>query len=141
MVMYIKFCFSSKTKRKWHIESILNKWSENGMIICDWLLWFLFALRSPRVLMVMELMEGGELFELVRTKRRFTEKEAVNFTRQVEFKVSSRFTVSFWVCPFAVDSIGVCIILMQWTECSVSSERFISDCSGCLPLPFFQCGS
>jgi len=40
----------------------------------------------PRVLMVMELMEGGELFELVRTKRRFTEKEAVNFTRQVEFK-------------------------------------------------------
>lgn len=43
----------------------------------------------------MELMEGGELFELVRTKRRFTEKEAVNFTRQVEFKVSLRFTVSF----------------------------------------------
>ena len=37
----------------------------------------------PRILMVMELMEGGELFELVRTKRRFTEKEAVNFTKQV----------------------------------------------------------
>ena len=31
----------------------------------------------------MELMEGGELFELVRTKRRFTEKEAVHFTKQV----------------------------------------------------------
>ena len=35
---------------------------------------------SPRILMVMELTEGGEVFELVRTKRRFTEKEAVNFT-------------------------------------------------------------
>ena len=34
--------------------------------------------------MVMELMEGGELFELVRTKRRFTENEAVNFTKQVK---------------------------------------------------------
>ncbi|XP_029198306.1 MAP kinase-activated protein kinase 5-like [Acropora millepora] len=41
----------------------------------------------PRVLMVMELMEGGELFELVRTKRRFTEKEAVNFTRQIALAV------------------------------------------------------
>jgi len=38
--------------------------------------------------MVMELMEGGELFELVRTKRRFTEKEAVNFTKQVRLKFS-----------------------------------------------------
>ena len=36
--------------------------------------------------MVMELMKGGELFELVRTKRRFTEKEAVNFTKQVMLK-------------------------------------------------------
>ena len=36
--------------------------------------------------MVMELMEGGELFELVRTKRRFTENEAVNFTKQVRLK-------------------------------------------------------
>lgn len=34
--------------------------------------------------MVMELMEGGELFELVRTKRRFTENEAVHFTKQVK---------------------------------------------------------
>ena len=41
------------------------------------------ALCSPRILMVMELMEGGELFELVRTKRRFTEKEAVIFSKQV----------------------------------------------------------
>jgi len=41
---------------------------------------------SPRILMVMELMKGGELFELVRTKRRFTEKEAVNFTKQVMLK-------------------------------------------------------
>ena len=41
----------------------------------------------PRILMVMELMEGGELFELVRTKRRFTEKEAVNFTKQVRQKL------------------------------------------------------
>ncbi|XP_020609082.1 MAP kinase-activated protein kinase 5-like isoform X1 [Orbicella faveolata] len=41
----------------------------------------------PRVLMVMELMEGGELFELVRTKRRFTEKEAVNFTKQIALAV------------------------------------------------------
>ena len=40
-------------------------------------------LYSPRILMVMDLMEGGELFELVRSKRRFTEKEAVNFTKQV----------------------------------------------------------
>ncbi|PFX24120.1 MAP kinase-activated protein kinase 5 [Stylophora pistillata] len=41
----------------------------------------------PRILMVMELMEGGELFELVRTKRRFTEKEAVNFTKQIALAV------------------------------------------------------
>ena len=34
-------------------------------------------------MMVMELMQGGELFDLIRTKRRFTEKEAINFTRQV----------------------------------------------------------
>ena len=34
--------------------------------------------------MVMDLMEGGELFELVRSKRRFTEKEALNFTKQVQ---------------------------------------------------------
>ena len=39
--------------------------------------------------MVMELMEGGELFELVRTKRRFTEKEAVKFTKQVLCLLSS----------------------------------------------------
>ena len=44
---------------------------------------------SPRILMVMELMEGGELFELVRTKRRFTEKEAVNFTKQVRLEFCS----------------------------------------------------
>ena len=31
----------------------------------------------------MELMEGGELFELIRSKKRFTEKEAATFTRQV----------------------------------------------------------
>ncbi|XP_058962989.1 MAP kinase-activated protein kinase 5 isoform X1 [Pocillopora verrucosa] len=41
----------------------------------------------PRILMVMELMEGGELFELVRTKRRFTENEAVNFTKQIALAV------------------------------------------------------
>ncbi|XP_078360737.1 LOW QUALITY PROTEIN: MAP kinase-activated protein kinase 5-like [Oculina patagonica] len=41
----------------------------------------------PRILMVMELMEGGELFELVRTKRRFTEKEAVDFTKQIALAV------------------------------------------------------
>lgn len=41
----------------------------------------------PRILMVMELMEGGELFELVRSKRRFTEKEAVTFTKQIALAV------------------------------------------------------
>lgn len=41
----------------------------------------------PRILMVMELMEGGELFELVRTKRRFTEKEAVHFTKQIALAI------------------------------------------------------
>ena len=48
----------------------------------------LLPIFRPRVLMVMELMEGGELFELVRTKRRFTEKQAVNFTKQVRLKLS-----------------------------------------------------
>ena len=92
----LNFVFQlDQNKRKVACRSYLEwmKWKWNNNL---WLIVVtFFALHSPRVLMVMELMEGGELFELVRTKRRFTEKEAVNFTRQVEFKVSLRFTVSF----------------------------------------------
>ena len=33
--------------------------------------------------MVMELMEGGELFERIRKKVSFTEKEACDITKQV----------------------------------------------------------
>ena len=59
-----------------------------------------FFKQSARILMVMELMEGGELFELIRAKRWFTEKEAVNFSKQVRpldnlFLAS---TVSFHKC-------------------------------------------
>ena len=51
--------------------------------------------------MVMELMEGGELFELVRTKRRFTENEAVNFTKQVkltQFQLASKEVEFLIIC-------------------------------------------
>lgn len=33
--------------------------------------------------MVLELMEGGELFEQIRTRRKFTENEAMIFTSDV----------------------------------------------------------
>ncbi|XP_032234097.2 MAP kinase-activated protein kinase 5-like isoform X2 [Nematostella vectensis] len=38
---------------------------------------------NPRILLVLELMEGGELFEQIRKKRRFTEKEAMKFTKEI----------------------------------------------------------
>ncbi|XP_031551117.1 MAP kinase-activated protein kinase 5-like isoform X3 [Actinia tenebrosa] len=38
---------------------------------------------SPRILMVLELMEGGELFEQIRTRRKFTEKEAMILTSEI----------------------------------------------------------
>ena len=36
--------------------------------------------------MVMEFMEGGELFERIRKRVSFTEKEACEITKQVSFK-------------------------------------------------------
>ena len=45
--------------------------------------------------MVMEFMEGGELFERIRKKVSFTEKEACEITKQVRFG-----TYVFEIKPF-----------------------------------------
>ena len=38
---------------------------------------------SRRILLVLEWMSGGELFQRITTKRKFTEKEASAVTRQI----------------------------------------------------------
>ena len=40
-----------------------------------------------RIFLIMELMEGGELFEKIRNHVRFTEKEAREVAKQVTFFV------------------------------------------------------
>ncbi|XP_077866434.1 MAP kinase-activated protein kinase 5-like [Saccoglossus kowalevskii] len=41
----------------------------------------------PRLLMVMELMDGGELFDRISQKRGFTEKQAAMYARQIAFGI------------------------------------------------------
>ena len=53
--------------------------------------------------MVMEFMEGGELFERIRKRVSFTEKEACEITKQVPFKQMLR-TIKLYIqkvlsCP------------------------------------------
>ena len=45
-------------------------------------------LSRPRLLLVMELMDGGELFDRISKQKHFTECKAAFYTKQVSFKSS-----------------------------------------------------
>ena len=54
----------------------------------------------PRLLVVMELMEGGELFDRISKQKGFTERQAAIFMKQVSVTKEDSFVIYFKIQNF-----------------------------------------